>query len=171
MPGVLVTAFTNAEDATVTGLDLDILWVPVEGLTIGGSLGLLDTELGAIGAVPAGGKLPNAADTQATGLLRYEFPVGNMRMGLQGNFKYTDDMFRDAFNDPFNHSDSYTTVDARAWIASESGSWELALWGKNLSDEQYTEQAFNFVDLTGLANQLYGSPLTYGLTYTYFAGE
>ena len=171
VPGVLVTAFTNAEDATVTGLDLDILWVPVDGLTVGGSLGLLDTELGAIGVVPAGGKLPNAADTQATGLLRYEFSVGNMRMGLQGNFKYTDDMFRDAFNDPFNHSDSYTTVDARAWIASESGSWELALWGKNLSDEQYTEQAFNFLDLTGLANQLYGSPLTYGLTYTYFAGH
>ena len=171
VPGVLVTAFTNAEDATVTGLDLDILWVPVDGLTVGGSLGLLDTELGAIGVVPAGGKLPNAADTQATGLLRYEFPVGNMRMGLQGNFKYTDDMFRDAFNDPFNHSDSYTTVDARAWIASESGSWELALWGKNLSDEQYTEQAFNFLDLTGLANQLYGSPLTYGLTYSYFAGN
>ena len=171
VPGVLVTAFTNAEDATVMGLDLDLLWAPVEGLTIGGSLGLLDTELGAIGVVPAGGKLPNAAETQATGLLRYEFPVGSMRMGLQGNFKYTDDMFRDAFNDPFNHSDSYTTVDARIWIGSESGSWELALWGKNLSDEQYTEQAFNFVDLTGLANQLYGSPLTYGLTYSYFAGE
>jgi len=171
VPGVLVTAFTNAEDATVTGLDLDLLWVPVEGLTIGGSLGLLDTELGAIGVVPAGGKLPNAAEMQATGLLRYEFPVGGMRMGLQGNFKYTDDMFRDAFNDPFNHSDSYTTVDARVWIGPESGSWELALWGKNLSDEQYTEQAFNFLDLTGLANQLYGSPLTYGLTYTYFAGE
>lgn len=171
VPGVLVTAFTNADDATVTGLDLDILWVPVDGLTLGGSLGLLDTELGAIGVVPAGGKLPNAADTQATGLLRYEFPVGGMRMGLQGSFKYTDDMFRDAFNDRFNFTDAYTTVDARAWIASENGSWEIAVWGKNLSDEQYTEQSFNFVDLTGLANQLYGSPRTYGATFTYFAGK
>ncbi len=172
VPGTLVTAFTNAEDADVTGIDLDILAAPAEGWTIGFGLGLLDTELGAIGVVPAGGKLPNAADVQANGLVRYEFSLGsNLIGGIQGNFKYTDDMFRDAFNDPFNVTDSYTTVDARAWIGSENGKWEAALWLKNLGDEEYVEQAFNFADLTGLANQLYGAPRTYGVTFTYFAGN
>jgi iron complex outermembrane receptor protein len=172
VPGVLVTAFTNAEDAEITGLDLDILAVPTDGLTLGFGLGLLDTELGAIGVVPAGNKSPNAAEVQATGLIRYEFDVGsNMQMGFQGNFKYTDDMFRDAFNDPYNFTDSYTTVDARVWLAGSNGKWEAALWAKNLTDEEYTEQAFNFVDLTGLANHLYGAPQTYGVTFTYFAGE
>jgi len=170
VPGVLVTAFTNAEDAEITGLDLDILAVPTDGLTLGLGLGLLDTELGAIGVVPAGNKSPNAADTQITGLLRYEFDVGsNMQMGFQGNFKYTDDMFRDAFNDPYNFTESYTTVDARIWLAGNR--WEAALWATNLTDEEYTEQAFNFVDLTGMANHLFGSPRMYGVTFTYFAGE
>jgi iron complex outermembrane receptor protein len=172
VPGVLVTAFTNAEDAEITGLDLDILAVPTDGLTLGLGLGLLDTELGAIGVVPAGNKSPNAAEVQATGLIRYEFEVGsNMQMGLQSNFKYTDDMFRDAFNDPYNFTESYTTVDARVWLAGNNGKWEAALWAKNLTDEEYTEQAFNFVDLTGMANHLFGAPRMYGITFTYFAGE
>jgi iron complex outermembrane receptor protein len=172
VPGVLVTAFTNAEDAEIIGLDLDILAVPTDGLILGFGLGLLDTELGAIGVVPAGNESPNAAEVQATGLIRYEFEVGsNMLAGIQGNFKYTDDMFRDAFNDRFNFTESYTTVDARIWIAGNDGRWEAALWAKNLTDEEYTEQAFNFVDLTGLANHLLGAPQTYGVTFTYFAGD
>lgn len=172
VPGVLVTAFTNAEDAEITGLDLDILAVPTDGLTLGFGLGLLDTELGAIGVVPAGNKSPNAADVQTNGLVRYEFQIDTgMQMGFQANFKYTDDMFRDAFNDPYNFTESYTTVDARIWLAGSDGKWEAALWAKNLTDEEYTEQAFNFVDLTGMANHLFGAPRTYGVTFTYFAGE
>ena len=169
VPGTLVTAFTNADDADVTGLDLDIIAAPIDGLTLGLGIGLLDTELGAIGLLPGGNELPNAAEFQANGLIRYELPVGNaMRLGLQGNFKYTDDMFRDAFNDPFNTSDGYTVADARVSLMNESGTWELAIWSKNLFDEEYTEQSFNFVDLTGLANQLYGPPRTFGATFTYF---
>lgn len=172
VPGVLVTAFDNAEDAKVTGLDLDILAVPTEGLTLGFGLGLLDTELGAIGVVPAGGKLPNAAEVQANGLIRYEFAIGSsLHLTIQGNFKYTDDMFRDAFNDPFNFSDSYTVTDARVALSSDDGRWEAALWAKNLFDEEYTEQSFHFIDITGLANQLYGPPRTFGVTFTYFARE
>ena len=172
VPGTLVTAFTNAEDADVTGLDVDILAAPAEGWTFGLGLGLLDTELGAIGVVPAGGQLPNAAEFQANGLIRYEFGVGsNLTGGVQANFKHTDDMFRDAFNDPFNFTDSYTTTDARVWVGSENGKWEAALWAKNIGDEEYVEQAFNFIDITGLANQLYGAPRTYGITFTYFAGN
>jgi iron complex outermembrane receptor protein len=169
VPGTLVIRLDNAEGADVTGLDVDIIAAPTDGLTLGLGLGILDTDLGAIGPLPGGGELPNAAETQVNGLIRYEFPVGtSMHLGLQGNFKYTDDMFRDAFNDPFNFSESYTVADARVSLTSDSGTWELALWAKNLTDEEYTEQAFNFVDLTGLANQLYGPPRTFGATFTYF---
>lgn len=172
VPGVLVTAFTNADDAEIYGLDLDLLAAPADGLTIGLGLGLLDTELGAIGVVPAGNQSPNAAEVQANGLVRYEFAVGsNLLMGIQGNFKYTDDMYRDAFNDPFNLTGSYTTVDARAWLSDAGGNWEAAVWAKNLTDEEYVEQAFNFVDLSGLANQLYGSPQMIGVSLSYFFGN
>lgn len=169
VPGVLVTAFTNADDAEIYGLDIDLLAAPMEGLTIGLGLGLLDTELGAIGVVPAGNKSPNAAEVQANGLVRYEFAFGSDRqIGLQANFKYTDDMYRDAFNDRYNLTDGYSTVDARIWLGDSAGNWEAALWAKNLTDEEYTEQAFNFVGLTGLANQLYGPRRVIGASLSYF---
>ena len=172
VPGVLVTAFTNADDAEIYGLDIDLLAAPAEGLTIGLGLGLLDTELGAIGVVPAGNQSPNSAEVQANGLIRYEFAVGsNLQMGVQASFKYTDDMYRDAFNDPYNLSDSYSTVDARVWISDAAGNWEAAVWAKNLTDEEYTEQAFNVVGLSGLANQLYGPPQVIGASLSYFFGN
>jgi iron complex outermembrane receptor protein len=109
---------------------------------------------------------------QANGLIRYEFALGsNLQMGIQANFKYTDDMYRDAFNDPYNLSDSYSTVDARVWISDAAGNWEAAVWAKNLTDEEYTEQAFNFVGLSGLANQLYGPPQVIGASLSYFFGN
>lgn len=43
--------------------------------------------------------------------------------------------------------------------------------GLKIFDEEYTEQAFNFIDLTGLANRLSGSPQIVGATFTYFFGD
>jgi outer membrane receptor protein involved in Fe transport len=45
------------------------------------------------------------------------------------------------------------------------------VWAKNLTDEEYTEQAFNFVGLSGLANQLYGPPQVIGASLSYFFGN
>lgn len=172
VPGVLVTRFANADDSKISGMDLDILAFPSDGLTIGLGFGLLDTELGAIGLLPAGNKSPNAADLQLNGFISYEHQIRpGITMGWQGSFKYSDDMFRDAFNDKFNFTDSYSTLDARIWLSSDDGRWEVALWAKNLTDEEYTESAFNFVDLTGLANRMYGPPRTYGINFTYFGGS
>ena len=124
VPGVLITAFTNADDAEIYGLDIDLLAAPAEGLTIGLGLGLLDTELGAIGVVPAGNQSPNAAEVQANGLIRYEFAVGSyLQIVIQENFKYTVDLYRDEFNDTYNLSDSYTTVYASVWIIYAEGKW------------------------------------------------
>lgn len=41
-------------------------------------------------------------------------------------------MFRDEFNDRFNMSDSYTVTYARISIGNGDGTWEAALWAKNI---------------------------------------
>ena len=46
-------------------------------------------------------------------------------------------MFKDAINDPVIAADSYVLVNARLALFNAARSWEVALWGKNLSDEQY----------------------------------
>jgi len=65
--------------------------------------------------------------------------------------------------DVFN-VDSYTTVDARIGIETFDETWEVALWGKNLTDKYYWNNATQGLDnLYRLASM----PRTYGVSAAY----
>jgi iron complex outermembrane receptor protein len=55
--------------------------------------------------------------------------------------------------------------DARVGWTSNSGAWEVALWGKNLTDEGYF--AHTYVIGPGVIG-VWGPPRTYGVTATWF---
>ena len=160
----------NIDNAKVKGLDLDVTWLPIEGLNLFAGLGLLDTELGSFattaGVEPKGNKLPNAPDVTFTGRARYEWTLGtSLRASIQGGARYSDSVFKDAINDPVIRSGSYWLFDARAAIGTEDGRWEVALWGRNLSDEQHVVQGLNAGTL-GFGNRTFNAPRTYGATVT-----
>lgn len=60
--------------------------------------------------------------------------------------------------------DGYTTVDMRLGVQSSDGKWEAALWGRNLTDEYYWNNATQ-----GLDNfyRLSAMPRTYGISVAY----
>jgi iron complex outermembrane recepter protein len=164
---ISVQALGNVPDAEVNGLDASLSWEPLDGLTLQAGLGLLDTELGSFattaGPIPAGNKLPNAAD--ATGTLRaiYEWPVWNgWTAKVQGGAQYSDAVFKDAINDPVIAADPYWLYDARIAVSDMTGDWELALWGQNLADEQYVVQGLN--SGLGAGNRTYNAPRTFGIS-------
>ena len=76
---------------------------------------------------------------------------------------YTDSQFGDVKNDQSIELDSYTLIDASIAYVFAQDSMRVSLYGKNLTDEEYT----NFA-LGGL-NSLWAiaPPLTYGLEFTY----
>lgn len=165
----------NVDEAEIFGVDLDLTAVPMQGLTTKLSVSFLDSELSAYGttadgspAVPAGNSLPNAPDMQVAGMARYEFPISDaLSASIQVDFKYTDDMFRDAENTVIVATESYTLVNARATVfESLSAKWEVALWGKNLGDEVY--RTGGILVPFGFANGEYGEPRTYGLSVSYY---
>ena len=164
---VSVQALGNVPEAEVQGIDASLDWAPVDGLTLQAGLGLLNTELGAFstvaGPVAGGNKLPNAADV--TGNLRatYEWQVGgNLTASVQGGAQYSDAMFKDAINDPIIAAEAYWTYDARIAIGDPADDWEIAIWGQNLSDEQYVVQGLN--SGLGAGNRTYNAPRTFGAT-------
>lgn len=162
----------NVGKATVKGLDAQATWLPVRGLTLSGSLGLLNTELGSFttaGAagpivVPKGNKLPNAPDTTFNGQVRYEWPAfGDWTPAIQAGAHYSSSVFKEALNTPYLSAGSYWLIDARAALASSAG-WELALWGKNLGNTQYVTQATD--DGLGMGYRVFNAPRTYGVSLT-----
>ena len=72
----IIQRLGNVDEARVYGLDLEATWAPTAHLTLQGSVGWLDTELGAFrtltGDVPKGKELPNAPDLTLGALARYE---------------------------------------------------------------------------------------------------
>ena len=65
----------------------------------------------------------------------------------------------------YGHVDSFTTLNGRIGLLSNSGKWEAYIWGRNLTDE------FNYVDyFRDFFGSLSGVPLmprTYGIEATY----
>jgi iron complex outermembrane receptor protein len=166
----IIQRLGNVDEATVYGVDLEATWAPTAHFTLQGSVGWLDTELGAFrtltGDVPKGKKLPNAPDLTLGALARYEAEFSTSLGGsIQIDGSYSDSVFKDAINDPVIAADSYVLVNARVSMFDAARSWEVALWGKNLSDEQYVAQGLN----TGLGagNRNYNAPRTYGASFTY----
>lgn len=160
----------NVEEAELYGADLDLTLRPpgLEGLTLQAGLGLVHSELGAFatsgGVVPSGNELPNAPALTFNGSAQYEVEVSEgWALTLQAGAHYSDEVFKDALNDPVLLQDSYWNFDARAALALTAQDLEIAVWGKNLGDEQHLTQGINLAAL-GYGNRNYNAPRTYGVT-------
>ena len=162
----------NVDEATLYGADFEATIRPpaIDGLTITGGLGLLESELGSFvalaGPIEEGNEFPNAPGVSFNTMVRYERPLGETLRGIfQIDGRYSGETQKDAFNNPLIAADSYSLWNGRIAIASQDGGWEAALWAKNLFDELYKVQG---VDLTGLGfgYENYNPPRTYGATLT-----
>lgn len=169
--GLPIQRLGNVDEATIYGLDLDALWSPpsLPGLDVTVGLGLLKTELGSFdssgGAVPKGNEMPDAPEVSFNLATAYTFAIGDSLEGrVQIDGQYAGDMFKDALNDPLIATDAYWVWNGRASLFSGSD-WEVAIWGKNLADEQYVTQGVNNLSL-GIGFRVYGAPRTFGVSFT-----
>lgn len=69
--------------------------------------------------------------------LDYLIPVmGNMEFRSVLTLNYSDEYFNVEDLDPVTKQDAYTKVDLRVSLGEQDGSWEVALVGKNLTNEE-----------------------------------
>ncbi len=97
-----------------------------------------------------------APDFSANAALDYETPVGGSLL-FRGNLNlvYSDSYYTQLGIDPFTQQDSYAKLNARVALAADDDRWEIALLGRNLTDEDVSVNSFN----SPLASL--GFPLTY----------
>jgi iron complex outermembrane receptor protein len=162
----------NVEEARTYGADLESVWRAFDGLTLRGGVGLLRTRLGSFigpsGApIPEGNKLANAPELTFTGLARYEIPVFSTGAlaAIQGDAHYSDGVFKEATNDPLIAAEPYWIYNARLSLVSAQRSWEIALWGRNLTDELYVVQGLD-IGAFFFGNRNYNAPRTFGFEFT-----
>jgi len=82
---------------------------------------------------------------------------------VQADVQYTDDFCFTVLCAPVEKEDGYTVLNARIGYGAQDGRWEVALFGDNLSDEEYRVYAFDSSLFAGVVAGVYAKPRTYGI--------
>ncbi|GAB3278231.1 TonB-dependent receptor [Parahaliea aestuarii] len=178
--GGLALIVDNAGDSSITGAELEISALPVEGLTLTGTLGWIDAEFDTFESInPATGQVEDLSDRpfqdtpEWTGSLmaQYEWIFnrgGSLKLladvYYKDNVYYTND--RAARDFEVLHPDGFTTWNAGLIYTTPQEHWQVALHGRNLGDEREINGGFT-VDAFGVTDVSYTAPRRYFLSLRY----
>lgn len=177
-------------DATIKGLDIDVIWAASDNTTISGNVQFLESVYdsltliadpgrgrfgcASVGVTPTGpGGIPQESyDCTGNDLLfspefgadlsiNHIVNFSNYDLSLTADASHRGEQSTSfAFLDE-TVSDSYTTFNLDATLSPEDASWALSVFGRNVSDERYIKNSN--VSNRGIFHAGYNPPATYGV--------
>ena len=169
--GTFIT--TNIGSADIYGLETEFTWLATDRFQFSGHLALLDTEVndfiivGLAGPVDVTGSLRQAPETSYNIMADYNLPISSGSLDFHLEFSHVDEQITD-YLFAGTVIDEQDLLDARISWTSNDGQWQVALWGKNLTDEAYF--AHSYVIGPGVIG-VWGPPKTYGVSVTWIAQQ
>ena len=111
-----------------------------------------------------GKPLDNAPEWTVSSYVQYDRQLGDSLNGTARlEHSYVDSYFLDQDLDPHLKNDAVNLLNLRFTLSNESADWEVALWGRNLLDENYYAIGIDIPTLGGYA-AITAPELTYGIT-------
>lgn len=167
MEEVRVILLSNAGKTEIYGVEAELTWQLTPELLVYTGVNAMEAELkeGYLkGYTPA-----HAPDFTINGLVSYTASqgIGGFRPFAQFGYSYTDESQFILPNQPAAVQNSYTLLNARIGIRSDDGRWELAGWGRNLSDKTYSSEIFGPGSSFLPARIHYGPPRIFGVSLSY----
>jgi iron complex outermembrane receptor protein len=186
----------NAGDRRVEGFEAEAQFYPIDPLSIRASLGLMDAKFTDYSAgqcyagKTANGTKPGTCNYNGltpafspeltwsiAGEWKESFGDTGADWFVNADASHISERNLDTTLDPRSLQEKYTLLGARAGFAAKDGSWRVAAYGKNLTDEGYfvvasPQPIAAFVSAGGLAGAQgfvgwYGPPRTYGVEATF----
>lgn len=139
-----VSRTTNAE---MSGLEIELTWRPSEQLTINGFIATFDGEITKSNEsdplLPVKGtKIAFMPDVSAKIGFDYSIPrAGGGEFFIGGNLQHVGEINFAVYNDPQVAQKPYELADARIGFRTADNRLEVALGGRNLTDEEYAYTA------------------------------
>lgn len=109
----------------------------------------------------------NTPESTASLRLRYDLPAGPGTLSLLGSAAYRDSTHQFEIPNPLTDQEAFTLIDASIVWAADSGRYEFALHGRNLTDEEYIAAAYDFLAVDQSVIGFYGPPQTVTATATF----
>jgi iron complex outermembrane receptor protein len=165
----IVIALENAADAEVSGFEGEFTAVPVDGMNLSLGIGYLDANyenyMSLIAGDLSGNRLPGAPEWNINFAGQQDFTIAN-RWVVTPRLEYVfvDQRYFDPNElEAISSGGSHELFNARLSIAPEEGGWEVALWAKNIGDEQYVVDAADLTATFGFIPTYYGPRESWGL--------
>ena len=161
---------TNIGSADIYGFEAELDWAVTEQFTLSGSYAYLSTEANDLIIQTAGGQvdfsgadLRQAPANSFSFSADYDLPLQNSLGDLNFNasLSHTSDSHNDFATADRTISEAKTLLDGKASWTTESGTYKVSLWGKNLTNEDYVAHSYAIGPGT---IGIWGAPRTYGAT-------
>lgn len=160
----------NAGESTIYGLEAEMSWRPVAAMKLDLAVGHIPkAELGSDQSnalFVADNRLPFTSEWMASGQLEYDLSAMVNHLLLQLGFVYQSEFFFDQYENPYIRQDGYTLWHGRV-AYQPIPELELAVFGKNLLNKQYTELKFDSIAALSAVTQLRGEARQLGVGVTY----
>jgi iron complex outermembrane recepter protein len=140
---------TNAGESEITGVELEMQWLPIDDLLLSASYGWIDAEYTKLDpAANASGiflsnKFNNTPENALSLSADYSQKIGGGALNWHADYAWKDDIFNDATNTPLLFQKSVGTLGASLTYAAADGKWSIGVGGDNLTDEEYLVSGFN----------------------------
>jgi len=173
---------TNAGEIQIDGFEFDTLYAPTSNLFLSFAGSYLDHEYTSYvggpqivrpaGSTPplppvqdlSGKPLSGVPDWTLSSSINYVKSFGAVEGFANLGARYRGSRNVTSEQNPIADQDSYVTANATVGIRDADGFWTVNLWGKNITDEEYTDGLFNSVIQAGSFNAYPGDPRSYGVT-------
>lgn len=180
----------NAAKARSQGIEMELSWAPVTGLTLNGSASILDAKWLSYPFAPCwqspatenrgncidrgtanahrdstGGRLSFAPNFSGNFNIAYERPViDTMKVGAAMNIAYSSSFFNSAEADPtYMYQPRAAKIDARLALGHVDGKWEIAFLAKNLTNQLTSYNSNNQPLVPGNGFRLTDRPRSYSV--------
>jgi iron complex outermembrane recepter protein len=162
----LTLIIDNAASASIDGIELELLFHPWSAVQLWLSGSYLDSEykdfIDSAGNDLSGNQLARTPEFMFASGVAYNVALTSvLTLDARVEYQWQDDMPWLVENTVYE--ESYGLLDARIALGSRNDGWEVALFGKNLTDELYRVDAIPFL---GDVFSRFGAPRSYGVQFS-----
>ena len=178
---ITLRTLLNVPESEVQGGEIDVILYPSDNTLVKFGASYVDSEITKLIAPDGdgidqsfkGSPFQETPEWEYTFLLSHNFNLNeNLSLRATVDVSYRDDALAElqavGVPDPmFNRTDSYTLVGARLALTPAADNWEVALFGRNLTDEFYALFTDPLFASDEYADRLPGMVRTWGAEFTF----
>lgn len=171
--GINVIVLNNAGDARVYGLEAELTARPTKRLLLRLSANTMDSKITEINpgaqADYEGNRLANAPELSANAVVRYDLPTESLGFASYAMLDgaYRGKTYYSVNNRGQSSMDAYSLLNGRVGFTTLDERWELALWGRNLTDKLYVSMSYDSYGGIFPSMNFLGEPRSYGVSVAY----